>query len=108
MRVYIAAPYSCKESARIYALEFIKCGIEITSRWLEEPEAPSVQLKDVSTETLRRYAQQDIEDVLAADLLVFLTDETKSLIRAGRHVEFGVALGKRIPIYVLGEPENLF
>ena len=55
------------------------------------------------------YALRDIEDVRAADILVLFTDPTKTIFRAGRHVEFGMAIILGIPILVVGgEYENIF
>ncbi len=85
----------------------------MTSRWLEETYAPTVQLVDVPIEDNQKFCTQDIEDVLAADVMVFFTDPTKTITRAGRHVEFGIAVGlglsRPFPIFVVGqEYENIF
>lgn len=115
MKVYLAAPYVHKEQIKVYAARLRELGIDVTSSWLEEPHSPTTQVNELSHEENQRYAQQDIFDVLCADLLVFFTDPTKSIVRGGRHVEFGVAVGLNeatsapMPIFVVGaDYENIF
>lgn len=109
MKLYLAAPYSQKDQMNIYAAELRAGGIEITSSWLNEIHAATVQMQDLSHEENRKYAVQDVKDVQEADILVFFTDPTKAIVRAGRHVEFGIAVQRGVPIYVVGEEmENIF
>ena len=108
MRIYLAAPYSQKEQMQRYAAELQANDIIVTSSWLAKPHAPETQMKDLTSDQHRAYAMQDIKDVQAADILVFFTDQTKTIVRGGRHVEFGIAVQRRIPIYVIGDFENIF
>lgn len=108
MRVYLAAPYSYKEQLRVYRSELKSIGITVTSRWLDEPESPKVVLSEVDNELKKKYARQDYIDVAAADAVVFFTDPTHTIVRGGRHVEFGLALAWELPVFVVGEKENIF
>jgi nucleoside 2-deoxyribosyltransferase len=109
MKVYLAAPYSWKDQMNVFAKELREHGIVVTSRWLEEPHSEQAgQTVELNNEWRRFYARQDVEDVRAADLLVFFTDPTKRIVRGGRHVEFGIAIEREMPIYVLGDQENIF
>lgn len=108
MKVYLASPYSQKEQMKIYAAELRAGDVICTASWLDEPHSPATQLSEVSPEDNKKYAIQDIKDVQAADILVFFADSTKTIVRAGRHVEFGIAVQRRIPIYVIGGYENIF
>jgi nucleoside 2-deoxyribosyltransferase len=114
MRVYIAAPYSMKDTIKQDADDLLKYNITCTSSWVLEPHKPTTQMQDLTHETHQKYALQDVEDVLQADVLVFHTDPTKTIVRGGRHVEFGMAvmmnrLGSSTPIYCVGmEEENIF
>ena len=109
MRVYLAAPYSRKTEINQYAAELRAGGIEVTSSWLDEPHKPTTQMHELTHEEHQQYAIQDVKDVQAANILVFFTDPTKAIIRAGRHVEFGIAVQRGTPIYVVGEEcENIF
>jgi len=113
LKVYLAAPYQAKEIIKSRAAELRAAGIEVTSSWLNEPHKPTTQMHELTPAEHQAYAEQDVKDVLAADILVFQTDITKTIIRAGRHVEFGIALGiglvRPFPIFVVGqERENIF
>jgi hypothetical protein len=115
MRVYIAAPYSLKDTVKQEADDLLKYNITCTSSWVREPHKPTTQMQDLAHETHQMYAIQDVEDVLSADVLVFHTDPTKTIVRGGRHVEFGMAvmmnrlMNRTVPIYTVGmDEENIF
>jgi hypothetical protein len=111
LKVYLAAPYSQKNSIRLCADELREGGVTVTSSWLDEIFAPTVQMAEIPAETHRNFAIRDVKDVRDAQILVFFNDP--NAIRAGRHVEFGIAIGigltRKIPVFVVGvEYENLF
>lgn len=113
MRVYLAAPYSMKEVIKARAEQLRTYGIEVTSSWLNEPHKPTTQMHELTHEEHQAYALADVRDVVDADILVFQTDVTKTIVRAGRHVEFGIAVGlgltRSMPIFVVGmDYENIF
>ena len=115
LRVYIAAPYSRKDEMNFVKSRLLEIGIGVTSSWLKEPHSPTAQMGDLSHEEHQTYALQDIADVRAADAMLFFTDPTKTIIRAGRHVEFGMAVALNefrfgnYPIFVVGQDrENIF
>jgi hypothetical protein len=109
MRVYLAAPYQKKDLIKGYALELQAAGVGVTSSWLDEIHPPTIQMPDLSHEEHQKYALRDLQDIRAAQIFVLFTDPSKTVIRAGRHVEFGVAVERGIPIYVVGlERENIF
>src|ERR1039458_2946800 len=109
LRVYLAASYSMKKQIEAEAAELRALGIEITSSWLEEKHAPTTQMEELTHEEHQLYAMRDVQDVLDADVFVFHTDPTKTIVRGGRHVEFGIAVGAGMHIYVVGEErENIF
>jgi nucleoside 2-deoxyribosyltransferase len=109
MNVYLAAPYSMKDTIRERAAELRRLGITVTSSWIDEPHKPSTQMHELSHEEHQKYAKQDIDDIVHADIFVFHTDPTGTIVRGGRHVEFGMALMHGIPVLVVGmEYENIF
>lgn len=112
-KVYLAARYSRREGMLIAAYALKAAGITVTSRWIagghqvsgsglnDEQSLPAMQRE--------KFAQEDIEDLAAADTVISFTEEPHSNnSRGGRHVEFGmaVALGKRV--IVIGPRENVF
>jgi len=117
MNVYLAAPYSMKDIIAERATDLTDAGITCTSTWVTEPHKPTVQMAELEPAQHEFYAEQDVRDVARADVLVFHTDPTKTIVRAGRHVEFGIFIGLhanydgsiREPIFVVGEEhENIF
>lgn len=109
MKIYLAAPYQRKDFINLLATELRKLGLEVTSSWLNEPHSSNTQPQELTEEKRREYAIQDVIDIRRADIFVLFTDPSKTITRAGRHVEFGIALERGMPIYVIGsERENLF
>ena len=115
MKVYIAAPYVMKELIQARAAELRAGGVVVTSTWIDEPHKPTTQMNELTPAEHQKYAVQDVKDILAADIIVFHTDPTKTIVRGGRHVEFGMFVGMRavlkkgLPIFVVGEDyENIF
>jgi len=109
VRVYLAAQYPRKEELRNYRELLIKEGVEVTSRWLDEHAAPTSQMGEHTTEFYIETANMDIEDIDGAHAVVFFSeDPLVGIRRGGRHVEFGYAHAKEMPIYVVGPKENVF
>jgi|SRR5579864_1666814 len=109
MKVYLAAPYVRKDEITACAEELRAGGVEVTSTWLNEPHKPTTQMHELTHEEHQVYAIQDVKDVRAAKLMVFFADPTGTIVRGGRHVEFGIALERRMPIFVIGQQhENIF
>lgn len=108
LSVYLAAPYAWKDKLQAYRKELTDASIVCTSRWLDEPHKPTTQIGDLPDGEFTKYAAQDFQDVVSADVLVFFTDPTKTIVRGGRHVEFGIALASGLPVFVIGEKENIF
>jgi hypothetical protein len=112
MKIYLAARYSRNLEMQgvrdiLEALEH-----EITSRWIDCHAGK--YLTSFTPEHLNNdpeycsaLAQHDLEDLIAAEMVVSFTDE-KGGGKGGRHVEFGyaLALGKRV--LLVGPRENVF
>ncbi len=123
-RIYLAARYSRRLELCGYREDLAYHGIRVTSHWLDgnhqlsdtgvpigdTGEALVESGNDVEAANLRvRFAREDIIDVLAADVLIAFTEPPRSSAsRGGRHVEFGIALGARMPVIVVGPRENIF
>jgi nucleoside 2-deoxyribosyltransferase len=98
VKIYIAAPYPCRNQCIQVMKDLEALGHTITSRWLKSPD----ELAD-------EHARKDLADVAEADVLLALNYagwEDKGT--GGRHVEFGyaIALGKRIVL--VGLRSNIF
>jgi len=109
MKIYLAAKFEQKNTMRDVRDLLTSVGHEITSQWIdvehEEDKAHTV------TDELRvKYAIMDVEDVRRADALVtFAGLRSEPAIGGGRHVEFGIALEREMPIIVVGpKGEHIF
>ena len=99
MKVYLAHNYAAKEWLRGVKERFVKCGIEVTSRWIEQaqdidPYHPDVQIDE---------AQKDVQDVLRADALILFTDNFGDRPGRGKYVELGMAIASRKKIILCGK-----
>ena len=123
---YLAARYSRRVELAEYADQLRALGHQVTSRWLlgqhqaDELEIAAAGQVDQVPEFARRFAEEDIEDVTFADVVVAFSEPPRSTAsRGGRHVEFGMALGwvlagyrsldgGRRQVVVIGQRENVF
>lgn len=111
MRIYLAARYSRHKELQKYAEELISQGHDITSRWIWGDH--QIDDKGLSVEAKRfereRFATEDFDDLLEADIVISFTEEPRSSnSRGGRHVEYGMALALRKRCLVVGPRENVF
>lgn len=123
---YLAARYSRREELLGYAEQLRELGHEVTSRWLEgQHQADELEIAAAGhvhevPEVARRFAEEDVEDVTFADVVIAFSEPPRSSAsRGGRHVEFGMALGWVLAGYrsldgrarrvvVIGQRENVF
>lgn len=109
-KVYLAARYSRYLEMQGYRAELEAMGFEVTSRWINgDHQVP----EDVHAEARQaeriRFATEDYEDLVAANIVVAFAEEPrKTLTRGGRHVEFGIALATGKRILAVGWRENVF
>lgn len=112
MRVYLAAQFARLPELVGYAAELETAGITVTSRWLlGGHEWSGVPDGSIPVEPLARFAQEDLEDIEAADVFVCFTEPAngrEAPIRGGRHVEMGYAYAAGKPIVCVGHRENVF
>lgn len=91
MKVYVAAPWTCKEDAKRYADALEAAGHTITKKWWEHREVPGYLDPGISVPSRKELEQQAAEDVagvLDAEAFVLLNLEKSE----GKAVETGVAI----------------
>lgn len=110
MKIYLASRYSRRNQMREFANELAGLGHTVTSRWIDTdfPIAEAGQSAAAPPELREKYAQIDLEDIDAADMLVNFAEAPGSGGRGGRHVEFGYALAKNKQMVVIGYYEHIF
>jgi hypothetical protein len=111
-KVYLAAAFHRKEEMKELSLLIKELGVEVTSRWLDEEEAPHGPIK--LKRFLRNTAQMDADDVKAADTLVRFSDDlSKPTVPSqwctgSRLEECGMAHAWHKDIIVVGGQQSLF
>lgn len=103
MKIYIAAPYPCREEALRWATALQEAGHVVTARWVfahEDEKDPVSQ---------QSYASIDITDILMADILVLMTGYRGDRSwTGGRHWETGYAYAMGRKVIVVGPRESVF
>jgi len=124
---YLAARYGRREELCAYKADLEARGHDVPARWLlgehqvyGTEAARAVQAGGpVPAAQAFVFAEDDMEDLLAADVVVNFTEPPRSTAsRGGRHVEFGIALGLRRAasafddqlrrLFIVGPLENVF
>ncbi|MBI4029150.1 MAG: nucleoside 2-deoxyribosyltransferase [Candidatus Blackburnbacteria bacterium] len=83
-----------------------KEGIDVTSQWIYGGQEATAKCGD---QEKCRYANQDLTDLYAADVLVIWSlPKNFGKGTGGRHVELGIALALDKPIILVGKRENIF
>ncbi len=107
-KIYVSATFARMMEARQIAERLIAEGHEITSTWVYQV-LPN-QNNPVQPGKAKEYGDRDLEETLKSTLLIQLTGDPKDIVPTGggRHIEFGIALAKQIPIIIIGPRENVF
>lgn len=115
MEVYLAARYGRIEEMNAIARELRDAGYAVDARWLlgehqiHDGALAVETAEDAMPPEGRAFAQDDVEDLVAADIVISFTETPRSSnSRGGRHVEFGMALALGKRLIVVGPRENVF
>jgi hypothetical protein len=111
MLVYLAARYSRHLEMRAVRVDLEGLGFTVTSRWINGDHQISDEgLSEDAKEAERiRFATEDLSDLERASTVVAFTEQPRSTTsRGGRHVELGIALGRKMRVVVVGPRENVF
>lgn len=119
MKIYLASRYGRRAELCGYKKILEELGYVVTSRWLSgdhaiggsdsPPDGDNGEMSQQAIENRRQFAEEDVEDVLACDLLIAFTEpETSPYSRGGRHVELGIAIGTLADVLIVGHRENIF
>lgn len=126
LRIYLAARYSRRLELCAHRERLRAAGYNVQARWLDgkhqisdagQPIGDSGEAMveatggngDEGAALRSRFALDDYEDVLSADVVISFTEPPrKEPSRGGRHVEFGIALARGAECIVVGYRENLF
>lgn len=108
--VYLAGRFSRRDEFNGYAARLREAGFDVDARWLTEEHEWYGGTDAEAIEAARGFALDDLADVAKADVVLVFTESPNpgGRNRGGRHVEYGIALGLRKDIIVVGPPENVF
>lgn len=93
VKIYVAGPWDFRGEAKEAARKFEQAGFEITHDWWSYDDISKDDL-----EKHRKYAQEDMNAVIRADVLFLMNLQERGRETSGKAVETGIALalGKRI------------
>lgn len=116
LQVYMCSVFNRKEwvdGLRVWLEE--NYPFKVVSRWHQISHQDTGEDIDKTgwSRLADKVAREDLEDIDKADVIVCCTEEkvdetTPQAWRGGRHVELGYAMGKGMPIVVLGRREATF
>jgi hypothetical protein len=112
MKIYLAGSYNRRTAIASCRTDLETIGHQVTSRWLDchDGKAPAVftstHLADIPPSEGRLFAEEDLADIDAAELVACFTQHPSTT--GGRHVELGYALGTHKKIAIIGSIENIF
>lgn len=107
MKLYIAS--HSQEAARNLMAHLELAGHKVVSSWVTLDTKFGRGLAAYTDAERTALAVTDETEVRAAtDGLVLVAEEEGRFVPGGKHVETGIALALRRPVYVLGRRENLF
>jgi nucleoside 2-deoxyribosyltransferase len=105
MDIYLAAAYARRAELLGYRRQLEAIGHRVTSQWVLGLH----EAQEGDWSQWARFAEDDLYDIDRADLLVAFTEPSDTgPTRGGRHVECGYALGRGIPLVIVGHRENVF
>lgn len=97
MKAYIASNYSHRNDLALKIVPQLEAlGLTITSSWLKQTH------EDRAPEKQEGYALQDLEDIDAADFLIYYSTQIGWKPGRGKHIEFGYAYAKKMQIFCIG------
>lgn len=109
MKIYLASRYVDKPIMRDLRDQLVELGYVVTSRWLDGHDQSSDGTASRTAELNQQFAEEDEEDILAADVLILFNPlSVHGTGKGGRHVETGMALSVGMPVFLWGVRENVF
>jgi hypothetical protein len=112
--LYLAGAWAERERLRLMRSLLCAAGFRVRSSWLDqrgpsdEPEPANFERASAMGEWASFYrdcAERDLSDVLGSDAFVLFEGEVAS---RGACTEFGFALAKGRPVFVVGGPSQVF
>lgn len=108
INVYISAPSELRGRARWMRNSLKLSGINVISRWLDEPDGEFKNVPDDKSQA-GPLALKNLEDINQCGVLIAINpEEYRHKGSGGRHVELGFALAHELGIVIYGERTGIF
>lgn len=107
MKVYLASGYRQRSFLNGFAEGLKAQGFIVCSRWLDVTERPDRDSENWEV-FARRIAQENIEDLLQADVLIVDTNGIAPTNNGGVHFETGFMVAREKLVIVVGKSGNTF
>ena len=101
---YLASRYGRLDELVQYRDHLRRLGHEVTSRWLNGEH----RISEDDTSRWYEFAEDDLDDIDAADVLIHFSQKARTPSRGGRFVEVGYALALGMRVINVGPIENVF
>lgn len=101
MRLYLAAPWSQRDQARIMSQKLMEAGHIVTATWFNQEPTDDPAM-------LREFALRDIEELFSANMLILINSQKRGEETSGKAVETGLAIATLKGIIIVGERSNIF
>jgi nucleoside 2-deoxyribosyltransferase len=102
--LYLAGKWEAQRRLRAVKARLHANGWDVLSTWIDEDDGTGYWAPTPTQQA--EIAERDVSQVERA--AVFMIDTMDEGRTGGREVELGVALGRDIPIYVVGPVRNFF
>jgi len=112
--IYLAARYSRHPEMQEVARRLAELGHTVTSRWVQGNHQVNDDQLLHEPSRAQTFAEEDLQDLMAANTFVLFTDPVRTATRGGKQVELGYALclshiePDQMRVIVVGPPENVF
>lgn len=106
-KLYLASGFNRRYHLRKLRLELEEKGYFVVSRWIFYDSRPNRGSQEWESFAVN-VAQQNMEDLLDADILIVDTEGIRTTNNGGVHTELGFFLATGKPIYLIGKRGNTF
>lgn len=106
LQIYVAGKWQEKSAVRQVQRALKDAGFAITYDWTRQEDSwDKIKGTELQEHFLKQCAMDDLFGVMNADaVVVVLVNEDKYLSDSpNRYAEIGIAIGARIPVFILGE-----
>lgn len=99
MKIYVAHNFAARFQLRVDLVELLKAGHDVTSRWIYDDTRMMAEMTPQS-------AQIDVDDIIAANVVLLFVDQYGTTPGRGKYWEWGYIIGVGKPLILVGSGES--